>query len=125
MDVRIITPAIPDKWLVHELTCSYYGELLAAGVRIYQYTPGFIHGKTFVTDDRIATVGTINLDFRSLYHHYECGVWMYGTDCIKDIKFDFLRTLEVCGEITKEAAKKTKVAKRLIRAVFKIFAPLL
>ena len=125
VDVRIITPAIPDKWLVHELTCSYYGELLAAGVRIYQYTPGFIHGKTFVTDDRIATVGTINLDFRSLYHHYECGVWMYGTDCIKDIKFDFLRTLEVCGEITKEAAKKTKVAKRLIRAVFKIFAPLL
>lgn len=125
VDVRIITPAIPDKWLVHELTCSYYGELLAAGVRIYQYTPGFMHSKNFVTDDRIATVGTINLDFRSLYHHYECGVWMYGTDCIKNIKADFVKTLEVCEEFTRESVKKTKVPKRLVRAVFKIFAPLL
>ncbi len=125
VDVRIITPAIPDKWLVHELTCSYYRELLESGIRIYEYTPGFIHAKNFVTDDLIATVGTINLDFRSLYHHYECGVWMYGNDCIQDIKSDFNRTLKSCSEITLETIKKTKVIKRLVRAVFKIFAPLL
>ena len=74
IDVRIITPGIPDKKLVYLVTQSYYYQLIEAGVRIFQYTPGFIHAKTVVVDDKVATVGTINFDYRSLYLHFECGV---------------------------------------------------
>ncbi|MBO4758453.1 MAG: cardiolipin synthase [Spirochaetaceae bacterium] len=125
VDVRIITPFIPDKWLVHEITRSYYYELVAGGVRIYEYTPGFMHAKNMVSDDLTATVGTFNMDYRSLYHHFECGVWFYGSSIIKDIKEDFLNTLVVCREITPEYLDQTNVAKRLVRSLFKIFAPLL
>ncbi|MBO4729505.1 MAG: cardiolipin synthase [Spirochaetaceae bacterium] len=125
VDVRIITPFIPDKWLVHEMTRSYYYELVAGGVRIYEYTPGFMHAKNMVSDDLTATVGTFNMDYRSLYHHFECGVWLYNSSVIKDIKADFLKTLDVCREITPEYLDQTNVAKRLVRSLFKIFAPLL
>lgn len=125
VDVRIITPFIPDKWLVHEMTRSYYHELVAGGVRVYEYTPGFMHAKNMVSDDTTATVGTFNMDYRSLYHHFECGVWFYKASIIKDIKSDFLNTLDVCREITPEYLSQTNVVKRLVRTLFKIFAPLL
>lgn len=125
VDVRIITPFIPDKWLVHEMTRSYYYELVAGGVRIYEYTPGFMHAKNMVADDQFATVGSFNMDYRSLYHHFECGVWFYKSPVIKDIREDFRNTLVVCREITPEYLSQTNVAKRLIRSLFKIFASLL
>lgn len=99
VDVRILTPKRWDKRLVHMTTRSYYPQLLAAGVRIYEYTPGFNHAKTFVADDTVGTVGTVNLDYRSLYLHFECGVWMHGTQAVGDMKEDFLRTLEKSEEI--------------------------
>lgn len=86
VDVRIITPGIPDKKMVFLLTQSYYKQLIEAGVRVYEYTPGFVHSKTFVCDDEIATVGTINLDYRSLYLHFECGVWMYQSQAVREAK---------------------------------------
>ena len=98
IDVRIVTPHIEDKWYVHTVTRAYYPQLIEAGVKIYEYTPGFIHSKTFVCDDEIGVVGTINMDYRSLYLHFECGVWMYKTKSILDIRDDFLKTLEVCTD---------------------------
>lgn len=100
VDVRIITPSIADKFFVHETTKSYYRHLIENGVKVYEYTPGFIHAKTFVCDDTFATVGTVNLDFRSLYLHFECGVWMYGVDAIKDIKADYMETVGKSRQIT-------------------------
>lgn len=86
VDVRLMTPGIPDKKLVFLLTQSYYEQLLEAGVKIYEYQPGFLHAKSFVCDDEIAVVGTINLDYRSLYLHFEDGVWIYRNQVIYDIK---------------------------------------
>ncbi len=93
VDVRIITPHIPDKRYVFEVTRAHYPPLLEAGVQIYEYTPGFIHAKNFVVDDRFATVGTVNLDYRSLFLHFEDGVWLCDAPCIRDIERDFQETL--------------------------------
>lgn len=125
VDVRIITPGIPDKKIVNELTKSYYETLIADGVKIYEYNLGFMHAKNFVVDDLYATVGTINMDYRSLYLHFECGVWMYGTSIIKDIKEDFITTLENCREITLKDCKKVSKKRKLFRAVLKVLAPLM
>lgn len=125
VDVRIITPGIPDKKLVFLLTQSYYSQLLCAGVRIYQYTPGFIHAKTFVCDDVIATVGTINLDYRSLYMHFECGVWMYGTWEVGQIKHDVLDTLKVSREITYAHEAKRSPLIKTLQGLLRLFAPLM
>lgn len=125
VDVRIITPGIPDKKIVNELTKSYYEILLESGVRIYEYTPGFIHAKNFVVDDLYATVGTVNLDYRSLYLHFECGVWMYNTDTILDVKKDFLETLKLCEEITLDDCEKISSTRKLFRAILRFFAPLM
>lgn len=125
VDVRIMTPYVADKWFVHLVTQSYYTELIEAGVKIYEYTPGFVHAKIFVSDDTTATVGTINLDYRSLYLHYECGVWMYRSDCIADIKADFLKTLEKCRQMSPEDIAKQPLWKRVCRPILKAFAPLL
>lgn len=125
IDVRIVTPHKADKWYVHILTRAYYPQLIAAGVKIYEYTPGFIHSKTFVSDDEIGVVGTINLDFRSLYLHFECATWMYKTKSIHEIKDDFLRTLELCQEITLEEAYHVRWYNRLIRSVLRVFSPLM
>ena len=124
VDVRIITPEIPDKKAVLFTTRSYYRELIRAGVRIYEYTGGFMHAKTFISDDAVATVGTFNLDFRSLYLHFECGACLYGTDSILDLKKDFLQTLTVCREIT-EADCKHNAAVRFWQSICRIFAPLM
>lgn len=123
VDVRIIVPHIPDKWPVHLMTRSNYEALVRGGVRIYEYTPGFIHAKSFVCDGKLGVCGTINLDYRSLVHHFECGVWMYKTACLPDMEQDFLRNLSVSEEITPRRARLRNVS-RLLAEVMKIFSPL-
>lgn len=125
IDVRIMTPAIPDKRYVHHLTRSHYPLLIESGVRIYEYTPGFIHAKNYVVDDEYAVVGTINMDYRSLYLHYECAVWLYDTSSVKDVKRDFDETMKVCHEVTLEECKQVKWYTRCIRSVLRLFAPLM
>lgn len=122
VDVRIVTPHIPDKWYVHAVTQSNYETLLEAGVRIYEYTPGFMHAKSFVVDDEYAVIGTINLDYRSLYLHFECGVWLYKTSSVEQMKQDFFVTLKVSQEIRPE---KLVWPKRIGRALLNLFAPLM
>lgn len=124
IDVRIITPGKPDKRTVHFTTRSYYRELLAAGVRIYELTDGFMHAKTFISDGEFATVGTVNLDFRSLYLHFECGTVLYGTSSIATMEEDFHRTLEKCRRITPEDCKTNPLV-RLCQDICRIFAPLM
>lgn len=123
VDVRIITPHIPDKKTVFYMTQSNYQMLIESGVKIYEYVPGFIHAKQFICDDVFASIGTVNLDYRSLVHHFECGVWMYQVNCILDMKKDFLETLDVSEEIIKEKAK-LKGWKKLLTEVMKVFFPL-
>lgn len=124
VDVRILTPHIWDKRLVHMTTRSYYRELIQEGVKIYEFSQGFLHAKSFVCDDRIATVGTTNLDFRSLYLHFECGVWMYGTASVLDVKRDFLDTLPSCQQITEADTFRHPIAK-FFQECLRIFAPLM
>ncbi len=124
VDVRIITPHTPDKRLVHTTTRSYYRDLIAAGVKIYEYSKGFIHSKTFVSDDRIATVGTTNLDFRSLYTHFECGACLYGSPAVAEIKQDYLNTLEQCQQITPEQCRDN-IFIRLFHSFLRLCAPLM
>lgn len=125
VDIRIITPHVPDKWYVHEVTKSFYKSLVESGVRIYEYTPGFMHAKNFVVDDEYGIVGTINLDYRSLFTHFECGVWMYRTSSIKEIKKDFLGTLQVCTEITMDDFNNIKWYQTLTGSLLRIFSPLM
>lgn len=124
VDVRILTPEKWDKRLVHLTTRSYYPALCRSGVRIYEYTGGFNHAKTFVSDDRVATVGTINLDFRSLYLNFECGVKLYCTESIQDIKADFLKTISKSREITGEDLKQNAFV-RTVQSILRLFAPLM
>ena len=125
IDVRIITPGIADKWYVHTMTRAYYPLLIESGVQIYEYTPGFIHSKVVSVDDEIGIVGTINLDYRSLYLHFECAVWMYKTQAVLDAKKDFLETLQVCRRITMQDCKEVKWPVRFMRMVMRVFAPLM
>ncbi|MCI8387415.1 MAG: cardiolipin synthase [Clostridiales bacterium] len=124
IDVRIITPKIPDKWYVFQVTRGFYGQLLNSGVKIYEYTPGFIHSKICVSDDSIGVVGSINFDYRSLYLHFECAALIYDNPTVYDIKRDFLETLKVSEEITPEIYKKIRRKSGLIMSVLRIFAPL-
>lgn len=117
VDVRIITPGIPDKKMVFLLTQSYYKQLIEAGVRVYEYTPGFVHSKTFVCDDEIATVGTINLDYRSLYLHFECGVWMYQSQAVREAKEDMEATLPKCKEVSLDFCNKRNIFVRGIQSI--------
>ena len=123
IDVRIITPHIPDKWYVHPVTQYNYYDLLEAGVKIYEYTPGFIHSKLFVSDDSVATVGTVNMDYRSFIFHFECGVWICGNRSVGDIKEHFNSLLLHCEEITLKKLRKSPWHIRLKRAVLHLFAP--
>ena len=125
VDVRIVTPGIPDKKIVFLLTQSYYEVLLDAGVQIYQYTPGFIHSKCFVCDDEVATVGTINVDYRSMYLHFECGVWMYRTKAVMQVKQDALETFPECEKITMDFCRSKNAVVRALCSVLKFLAPLL
>ena len=124
VDVRIVTPFRWDKRLVHFTTRSYYRELIRAGVKIYEYSKGFIHSKTFVSDDTVATIGSANLDFRSLYLQFECGVWMYKTEAVTELRDDFLKTLEICHEVREEECRGNMVT-RFFQDFLRLFAPLM
>ena len=124
VDVRIVVPHIPDKKLVFGMTRSFYHRLMKSGVKIYEYEPGFIHAKSYIADDEYAMIGTINLDYRSLVHHFENGVWMYRCASIRDLKKDIEETFAKSIEITPEMLK-TGLFKRFVRSVVRIFAPML
>ncbi len=124
VNIKIITPHIPDKWYVHLVTQSHYWQLIKSGVEIYEYAPGFIHAKNVICDDIVATVGTVNFDYRSLYHNYECGVWMYKTSSISKMKEDFNETLQKSLRIKKEDLEKTNIFKLILSSILKFFSPL-
>ncbi len=123
VDVRIITPKIRDKWYVHPVTRFNYQELLEAGVRIFEYTPGFIHSKLFVSDDAVATCGTINMDYRSFYFHFECGAWFCGVDAVDDIKQHFLQIQQESEEILLQSWSKRPIGQRIMQALLNVLAP--
>ncbi|MCL2093792.1 MAG: cardiolipin synthase [Treponema sp.] len=124
VDVRIITPYRWDKWFMAIVSRSYYRQLIISGVKIYEYTKGFNHSKTFVSDDRVATVGTTNLDFRSLYLHFECGVCLYKTSAVGAVKNDFQNLILVSRQISlRDCARNT--AQRIFQDVLRLFAPLM
>lgn len=125
VDVRLVVPGIPDKKTVYQVTKSNYDHLLSKGVRIYEYTPGFIHGKVTLADDVQALVGTVNMDFRSYYYNYECGIWLYKTEVIPDIHQDFEEIFAESTEIKLEDVRKTNPVVRYWRSILKIFSPLM
>lgn len=125
VDVRIITPHIPDKKIIFELTRAHYQSLLEAGIQIFEYTPGFIHAKIFAVDDRYGTVGTVNMDYRSMFLHFEDGVILYDTPSVLDIKMDFLATQSVSEAISLERCRAVPWPRRVLRALLRVFAPLL
>lgn len=125
VDVRIILPHISDSFVAQALAKTHYKKLLDAGVKVYEYTPGFVHAKVFVSDDVKSVVGSINMDYRSLYHHFECATYMYGTRCIEDIKSDYKDTLAKCKQVTYESIKNDKWYIKLIGKVLKFVAPLI
>lgn len=124
VDVRILTPHIPDKKVVFAVTQSNYPVLLEAGVRIYEFTPGFLHSKTVVADDLYASVGSCNLDYRSFYLQFENGVWLCGDPAVFHLRDDFLQTLEVSQEITLDDGRTLPLFQRLMRSIYRLFSPL-
>lgn len=124
VDVRIVTPHRWDKRFVHMTTRSYYRELIDNGVKIYEYSKGFIHSKTFLCDDKTAVIGTTNLDFRSLYLHFECGVWLCGSKAVDELKQDYLETLELCQPISEKDCR-CNIFMRLFQELLRLFAPLM
>lgn len=125
VEVALILPGIPDKKLPYALAKTHYASLLESGVKIYEYTPGFVHAKVFVSDAGEAVVGTINLDYRSLYHHFECAAYMYHVDCIPKIEEDFQATLAKCRQVTYETVRKEKWTVKAAGYLMKAFAPLM
>lgn len=124
VDVRIITPGIPDKRFVYRLTRSYYHQLVKSGVRIYEFTPGFLHAKQCICDNVTAVVGTINLDYRSLYFHFENAVFLADCKAIHDVKTDFDQTLTRCREVTENYQNELRGLKRITNQIMRLFAPL-
>ena len=125
IDVKIMVPGIPDKWYVFYITQSYYRVLIEAGVKIYEYTPGFLHAKMYVSDDIHAIVGSANMDYRSMYLHYENCCSFYQSSIAQKVKSDFEKTLSQCHNITLEEVKKTPFLKRLYQIVFRVLSPLM
>lgn len=125
IDVRIITPHIPDKWFVHSVTRANYDALVEAGVKVFEYTPGFIHAKTMVSDDKVAVIGTANFDFRSFYLHFECGVFLYGSSSVLSLRDDFLETQEKSTQVTLAHCLATSFPRRIARAILRVFSPLM
>ncbi|MCF0238047.1 MAG: cardiolipin synthase [Sphaerochaetaceae bacterium] len=125
VDVRIITPAIPDKKSVYALTKSNYSILLKNGIRIFEYSPGFIHSKMFVSDDNKAIVGTINMDFRSFFLHFECGTVFYDSGTVLDVKKDFDETLPLCKEVNLNSSRKLSLKMRFVGYLAKLLSPML
>lgn len=125
IDVRLILPGIPDKTAPYALAFTHYRALLNAGVKIGEYTPGFVHAKVFICDDTEGVVGTINLDYRSLYHHFECAAYFYGVACISQMETDFSDTWQKCREITLSNLKDITLSRRLTGFLLKPIAPLM
>lgn len=125
VEVKLMLPGIPDKAGPYALAKTHYASLLDSGVQIYEYTPGFVHAKVFVSDDREAVVGTINLDYRSLYHHFECATYLYGVPCISEIEEDYQTTLAQCRTVTVRTLRQEKWTWKLKGFVLKVIAPLL
>lgn len=125
VDVHIIMPHIPDKWYAFVLAKTYYQELIEAGVKISEYTDGFVHAKTFVVDDEMSVVGTINLDYRSFYLHFECATFFYQSSAVYDIERDFEHLLSKCELATVEMCKKEPIYKKVIGKVLRLVAPLM
>ena len=124
VDVRIVTPGIPDKKIINRLTKSNYAPLLKAGVKIYEYSPGFIHAKSYVCDDKFAIVGTINMDYRSLYLHFECGTYMYKTEAIQQLKNDCLDTFKKCYRVDLNNRKHSLIG-GVFDAILRMLSPML
>lgn len=125
VDVRVITPGIPDKKVIYSVTRSYYAGLVRGGVRVYEYTPGFLHEKQMLCDRASAVVGTINLDYRSLYHHFENGVLLHDCPCLEDIAADFEQTLSVSSEVTERYRTGRNAVLRVKQCILRLAAPLL
>ena len=125
VDVRLVLPGIPDKKMPWALAKTHYSTLLASGVKIYEYSPGFVHAKVFVADDKEAVVGTINLDYRSLYHHFECAAFLYDTPCIPDIRADVEATMARSALVEKDFMEHEKLGVKLMGFLMKAIAPLL
>ena len=125
VEVELILPGVPDKKAAYALAKTHYPALLASGVKIYEYTPGFVHAKVFDADGQRAVVGTINLDYRSLYHHFECAAYLDGVPCIADIERDFDETLAVCHRVTEEDVRRIGFGQRLLGILTKSIASLL
>ena len=121
----MILPGIPDKKVVYYIARTFYPELLEAGIRVYEYVPGFVHAKVFVADDESATVGTVNLDYRSFYHHFECGAYFYENQVVARIEEDFQSTLQKCREVTKEYYRRIPLWQKMVGRIFRLFAPLM
>ena len=125
VEVVLLLPGISDKAAANALAKTHYAPLLGAGVKIYEYTPGFVHAKVFVSDSSEAVVGTINLDYRSLYHHFECATYLYHTDCVQEIEKDFQATLAKCRQVTMETVRREKWWIKLVGRLMKAVAPLM
>lgn len=125
IEVAIIMPHIPDKWYAFAVAKTHYKDLIQAGVKIYEFTPGFVHAKIFVSDDDTATVGTINLDYRSLYLHFECGVFIYNNPVVRDVEKDFQNTLKQCRRISMADLKKINPVMMFCGRVLRLIAPLM
>ena len=125
IEVIIIMPHIPDKWYAFVVAKTYYKELIEGGVQIYEYRPGFVHAKVFVSDDDTATVGTINLDYRSLYLHFECGTFIYNNSEIDRIERDFQHTLTKCHKVTLLEVKNRTILTKVSGQVLRLLAPLM
>ena len=125
VDVRLIVPYIPDKKIVNVATKSYYEVLLEAGVKVYEYKPGFIHSKTFVSDDEVSIVGTANIDFRSMNLNFECTTWTYKTNVEKDVREDFENMLKECKEINLDEWKKRSIFRKMAEGFVAAFSPMM
>lgn len=125
VETVILMPHIPDKLYAYLLARSYYQELIRAGVQIYEYTPGFVHAKMFASDDKRAVVGTINLDYRSLYLHFECAAYFYQNPVVLDVERDFQETLKKCQKVTLQECRRFPVWKRFAGRALRLFAPLM
>lgn len=125
VDVKIILPHIPDKWFAYDVARTYYPMLLKAGVKVYEYEPGFIHAKNVVCDDDRAVVGSINFDFRSLYHHYECATLFTNRTAVNSVECDFQETLKKCIPVTMDYYKQIPIRNRAAGHILKLFAPML
>lgn len=125
VDVKLIIPHIPDKKAVFAMSRTYYPDLLAAGVKVYEYTPGFVHAKVFVSDDEKAVVGTINLDYRSLYHHFECGTYLYRNETVAAVENDFNETIGKCIRVDEEYYRRIPLLSRLTGRILRLFGPLM